>query len=254
MESFPGRDIFSQRSELNVPANGLLALLTLVISIVVGVAFFRVFDGMFAGATLVSTFLVIGAGQMLVAQVIVRRAGFKARWAEHAYAVAFRWFLVPGLTLVFVGAAHFGWIEGERVLPREIALVPVLYLLASGVILWVRAIIAFGIHNLSLLYVYYPSESRLVQSNVYSVLRHPVYSAVFRIIFALVLWNGSAFALLAGCVAPLAMTVWLRWVEEAELIERFGEGYRDYRRRVPALFNFDPRTWGVLWRFLVRGK
>jgi hypothetical protein len=50
------------------------------------------------------------------------------------------------------------------------------------------------------------------------------------------------------------MTLWLRWAEEPELIERFGDGYRDYRRRVPAFFNFDPRTWGTLWRFLIMGK
>jgi protein-S-isoprenylcysteine O-methyltransferase Ste14 len=94
----------------------------------------------------------------------------------------------------------------------------------------------------------------LVQSNVYSVFRHPVYSAVLRIAFALVLQNGSAFALFAGCVAPVWMTIWLRWAEEPELIKRFGEGYRDYRRRVPAFFNFDPRAWVALWRFLIVGK
>ena len=120
--------------------------------------------------------------------------------------------------------------------------------------LWWRAITTFGLDNLSLMYVYFPSESRLVQSNVYSVLRHPVYSAVLRIAFAIVLQNGSAFALFAGCVAPFAMTLWLRWAEEPELIERFGDGYRDYRRRVPAFFNFDPRTWGTLWGFLLKGK
>jgi protein-S-isoprenylcysteine O-methyltransferase Ste14 len=111
----------------------------------------------------------------------------------------------------------------------------------------------FGFDNLTLLYVYFPAESRLVQSNVYSVLRHPVYSAILRVIYAIILWNGSPLALIAGCVAPVGMTVWLRLAEEVELIERFGSGYRDYRRRVPAFFNLNPHTWPTLWRFLVKG-
>ena len=129
-----------------------------------------------------------------------------------------------------------------------------IYLLVTGVVLWVRAVLVFGIDNLSLMYIYFPEESRLVSSNVYSVLRHPIYSAVLRLIFALVLWNGSPFALFAGVMAPLSMYVWVRTVEERELIERLGEGYRDYRRHVPAFFNFDPRAWMTLWRFLVSGK
>jgi protein-S-isoprenylcysteine O-methyltransferase Ste14 len=68
------------------------------------------------------------------------------------------------------------------------------------------------------------------------------------------LWNGSALALFAGLMTPLTMTAWLRWVEEPELIERFGDGYRAYRARVPAFFNLNPRIWPVVWRFLLTGQ
>jgi protein-S-isoprenylcysteine O-methyltransferase Ste14 len=153
-----------------------------------------------------------------------------------------------------VGVAHFAWIEGERVVPHEIALLPAVYLLVTGVVLWLRAFFVFGIDNLSLMYVYFPDESRLVSSSAYSVLRHPIYSAVLRLVFALVLWNGSAFALFAGAMAPLSMYVWVWRVEEAELIERLGDGYRAYRDRTPAFFNLDPRAWLVLWRFLLIGR
>jgi protein-S-isoprenylcysteine O-methyltransferase Ste14 len=254
MSFIRGREIFAKRSELNVPRNGLLALLTMLVTAIVAVALFYVIDGKFFASTLVSQALVMGAGQVFVAQVILRRADFKQRWGDRAFSIAFRWLAIPGLTFVFVGIPHFAWLEGERILPREIALIPFLYLLVSGIVLWLRAVFVFGIDNLSLMYVYFPNESHLVNSNVYSVLRHPVYSGVMRITFAIVLWNGSAFALFAGLVAPLAMTVWLRWAEEPELIERFGDGYRDYRRRVPAFFNLDPRTWMVLWKFLARGQ
>jgi len=254
MEHIPGETIFIKRSELGVGMNGLLALLTIGVAIIVGAAFFRVVDGRFVGSTLVSQGIVAVGGQLLVAQHILRRAGFKARWGERAYAIAFRWFVIPGLSLIGVSLAHFGWIEGEHVVSHEVALVPFLYLLITGLILWVRAILAFGLDNLTMMYVYFPNEGRLVQSNVYSVLRHPVYSAVMRVALALALWNGGVLALCAGLIALLVMTGWLRWVEEPELIERFGEGYREYRARVPAFFNLNPQTWPVLWRFLLTGQ
>ena len=251
MELIRGRKIFYERSELDQPLNGLLALATIGVTLVVIVMFFVVFDGWFIGSTLISTAIVITIGQLMVGMMIAERAKFKARWGARAFSIAFRWLALPGLTFIVAAIGHFAWIEGARIVPREIALVPMVYLLVSGIALWWRAVTTFGIDNLSLMYVYFPSESRLVQSNVYGVLRHPIYSAVLRILFVLVLQNGSAFVLFAGCVAPFAMTIWLRWAEEPELIERFGDGYRDYRRRVPAFFNLDPRTWGTLWRFLI---
>lgn len=254
MSSIPSRDIFHQRSELSSPVNVLLALVVLVVAAIVAIAFFQAFDGLFVGSTLVSQVIIIGAGQALVAQVILRRSTFKARWGERAFSVAFRWWAIPGLTLVGAGLAHFAWIEGPRLVPHEIALAPFVYLLVTGTVLWLRTILVFGIDNLSMLYVYFPNEGRLIDSSIYHVLRHPVYSAAIRIALALVLWNGSALALFAGAMMPLAMTVWLRWVEEAELIERFGDGYRAYRARVPAFFNLNPRMWPVVWRFLLTGQ
>jgi protein-S-isoprenylcysteine O-methyltransferase Ste14 len=254
VELIPGRKIFYERTELDKPLNRLLALVTIGVTLAAIALFFVVFDGWFIGATLVSTATVVMIGQLMVGMLITARAKFKVRWGNRAFSIAFRFLALPGLTFIGAAIGHFAWIEGARIVPREIALALMAYLLVSGIVLWWRAITTFGLDNLSLMYVYFPSESCLVQANVYSVLRHPVYSAVLRIAFALALQNGSAFALFAGCVAPIAMMLWLRWAEEPELIERFGEGYRDYRRRVPAFFNFDPRTWGTLWQFLIVGK
>ena len=254
MDFIPGRKIFKQRSGLDKPFNCLFTVTTIAVTLAIVFSFLSFFDGLFAGSTLISEGIVIGAGQLLAGEIIVQRVFFKKRFGDHAYSVAFRWLLVPGLTFIGAGVAHFAWIEGARFVPREIALLPFLYMLVSGILLWLRAVTTFGLDNLSLLYVYYPSESRLVHSNVYSVLRHPVYSAVLRVIFALVLWNGSRLALLAGLIAPVALMLWIKWAEEPELIERFGEGYRDYRRSVPAFFNLDPRSWAVLWRFLASGN
>lgn len=254
MGLIPGIAVFVQRSGLSFPANALWLMIAITAVALAARAFFEAFDGLFAGSTLVSQAIVLWLGLAIVAQMILRRANFKARWGERAFSIAFRWCAVPGLTLVAMGIAHFLEVEGARILPREIALIPFVYLLVTGIVLWLRALAVFGMDNLSMMYVYFPSESRLVSSNVYRVLRHPIYSAVIRIAFALILWNGSGLALFASVFVPLSMATWLRWVEEPELIERFGDGYRAYRARVPAFFNLDPRTWPALWRFLAAGR
>ncbi len=250
----PGREIFQERSELDHPANALIALLTVFLVGLVAVAIFRALDGLFVASTLVSQVIAIGAGLALVSQLILQRRALEAKWGARAFSIAFRWFAIPGITCIMLGLAHFAWIEGERILPREIGLALFGYLLISGTLLWYRALTVFGIDNLSMLYVYFPQESRLVNSKVYSLLRHPFYSAAQRVAFALAAVNGSAFALFAGAMTPLTMWLWVRLVEERELIERFGDGYRDYRARVPAFFNLDPRAWVALWKFLVTGK
>ena len=126
-------------------------------------------------------------------------------------------------------------------------------MLIVGVMLWVRGISAFGMDNLALLYVYYPEEGRIVDANIYSVLRHPVYAGVLRVIIGLALLNGNANSMAFILFAPLGLFGWIRLVEEKELIERFGGSYLDYRKRVPA---FWPRLrdLGKFFGFLLMGK
>lgn len=254
MDFIPGKTIFDQRSELNEPRNLLLALLTIIVTASLAILFFRAVDGLFWASTLVTQATVMWAGLAFISPMILLHRKFIARWGDRAFSMAFRLCAIPGLTLVASGVAHFISIEGERIVPRELATGLFVYLIVTGLLLWFRALMTFGIDNASMMYVYFPNESRLVQSNVYSVIRHPFYSAVLRIVFALVVWNGSPFALFAGLMSPLTMLAWVRGVEERELVERFGDGYREYQRHVPAFFNLDPRTWVTLWRFLIIGK
>ena len=93
----------------------------------------------------------------------------------------------------------------------------------------------------------------MVNSNIYSVLRHPVYAGVLRVIIALALLNGNGNSLAFIPFAPLGLFGWIRLVEEKELIELFGPSYLDYRKHVPA---FWPRAtdYGKFFGFLLTGK
>jgi protein-S-isoprenylcysteine O-methyltransferase Ste14 len=160
------------------------------------------------------------------------------------------------MPVIVAAIAHIGYMPGPAI-PFGSARMLILgiagLLAVVGLALWVRSMFAFGVDNLALLYVYFPEEGRLVDSSIYAVVRHPVYAAATYVCLALGLWRGTWPSLAFGLLAPFGLTVWLRLVEERELIERFGESYREYRRRVPAFY---PRLqdWVKLLRFLATGN
>jgi len=89
--------------------------------------------------------------------------------------------------------------------------------------------------------------------NIYAVIRHPVYAGVLRLGMGLALLNGNAFSLFFGLLlSPLALTSWVRLVEERELIERFGSGYIEYRKETPAFWP-RPRDLKKFFRFVLKG-
>ena len=251
MKRPPGQDIWlSKVPSLRQPGRRLLALLIAVTVFAAALLFFWFFDPLFPGAALVSQALAALVLWALLSQVIVRRRRLKQRYGHLAYERAVWRYGLTGLPLLPAIVSHFLFMPGERVLPLAWAALPAAYFFLSGALLFGRAVYTFGIDNLALVYVYWPEEGRLVRSRIYSVLRHPTYSGVLRMALGLALLRGNAMALLTGLVMPLGLTIWLRVVEEPELIERFGESYRDYRRQVPAFF-VRPRDYASFWRFLV---
>ncbi len=128
-----------------------------------------------------------------------------------------------------------------------------LYLIVTGFVTWGRAGKLFGADNALMLYVYFPAESRKVESALYSLIRHPMYSGAMRVGLALGLWRGTAGSIIFGLLVPVGLWCWITFVEEPELLERFGEGYADYRKRVPAFFP-RPRHWIAFWKFLISGQ
>lgn len=195
-------------------------------------------------------------GFVWTGQFFWRRQAYRARWSDLAYQHAFKKHVLIGLPVIFAAIAHNAYLPGQRLPLGWAALVVFvvgLYLVVTGLVLWGRAIFTFGFDNLAMLYVYFPDEGRVVESSIYAIIRHPVYAAVIRIGLALGLWRGTWFSIAFGLFMPVGLTLWLRLVEEPELIERFGQGYATYRRNVPA---FWPRLGdaGKFIQFLISGR
>ncbi|MDY0351598.1 MAG: isoprenylcysteine carboxylmethyltransferase family protein [Desulfobulbaceae bacterium] len=76
-------------------------------------------------------------------------------------------------------------------------------------------------------------ENRLVTEGVYSRMRHPQYTGLFLIVFGegIVHWP-TIVSVAAFPIIVLAYTLLAR-KEERQMVEKFGDEYREYQRQVP---------------------
>ena len=197
--------------------------------------------------------LAIMLGFLVTGRFFWQKRAYQQRYGDLAYRNAFVHFALPGLAIIFAAVAHSGYMPGLEIPAvwwKSYLTALGWIFLGTGAGLWTRSVFVFGADNLALLYVYHPEAGRLVDTQIYEVLRHPVYSGVLRVIIGLCLLNGNWPALVFAALAPLGMTGWLRLVEEQDLIKRF-PSYAGYRQRVPAFW-----TWqvGRFWRFVLSGK
>jgi protein-S-isoprenylcysteine O-methyltransferase Ste14 len=180
----------------------------------------------------------------------------KEKYGQGAYALAFKRFIVPGLTLIVIVLVRIRFIGGPMIPSWILEPVGTLLgwlLILVGVVLWVRAVQALGFDSLTMTYVYFPNEGKRTENAIYQKMRHPVYGAALRIALGLALLNGSWFAITLALLFGLYLWAWVRLVEEKELIERFGPSYAEYRSRIPA---FWPRLRDVggFIQFMIRGS
>ncbi len=184
------------------------------------------------------------------------RQDYKTRFGPLAYRQAARRFGLPGVMLIAAVVTRIRYLPGPVITRLGWGIVfPALgwVLIGVGVLLGLRTVQAFGIDNLTMLYVYFPEESQIVNHHIYTILRHPAYAAVQLITFGLALLNGSWLALICALLFSLGLWGWVLLVEEKELVQRFGATYVEYRKRVP-IFRPRLRDWRGFFGYLIFGR
>lgn len=206
--------------------------------------------------TIDSQIVVMALGFLLVSRLFTQKQSFIEKYKAKAYTYAFGRFVLPGLAIIFAAIVHIAYMNGPKFTqPAFITIATILgwYLLFVGALLWIRSAFTIGLGHLSMLYVYFPEEGIMKNTNIYGILRHPVYAGALRVCIGLALLNTGIYALSFAILLPLGFTGWIRLVEEKELIERFDGSYLDYRRQIPA---FWPRfrDIGNFFIFLFTGR
>jgi protein-S-isoprenylcysteine O-methyltransferase Ste14 len=118
-----------------------------------------------------------------------------------------------------------------------------------GLLVIRSSIMTFGIDYMTVVYLYFPEESEIQEHEIYSIVRHPAYMAGVILGGAAMFSRCSVYSILIFLIVYLIFWTHIRR-EEAELIERFGEGYAAYRKKVPGLY-VHPRNLKSFIKFLL---
>ena len=112
-----------------------------------------------------------------------------------------------------------------------------------------RAIQVFGVDYMAVVYLYFPEESHIQENEIYSVLRHPAYASLLIIALGGTFHTFTILSIAAFLAFLLGFYVHIYLVEEKELIQRFGDSYKSYQKKVPAFF-IRPKDINIFLRFL----
>ena len=97
------------------------------------------------------------------------------------------------------------------------------------------ALLTFGLDYMTVVYLYFPEESEVVDHEIYSVVRHPAYFGGVLLTIAALVFRFSTYSIVLCIMTYLVFRLQARR-EEKELLDRFGDSYREYMKRVPALY------------------
>ncbi|MFW9774047.1 MAG: methyltransferase family protein [Candidatus Thorarchaeota archaeon] len=119
-----------------------------------------------------------------------------------------------------------------------------------GVMILFRSIETFGFDYMTVTYLYFPEESELQDHKIYSVLRHPTYSGILLICFGGMIIYLNPYSIIFFLILYIGMYIHIHFVEEEELINRFGDSYKEYRKKTPAFF-VHPMNWVQFFKFII---
>jgi protein-S-isoprenylcysteine O-methyltransferase Ste14 len=204
--------------------------------------------------TIDSQIVVISLGYLILSRFFTQKKIYLEKYKDLAYQKAFGRFALPGLAITFAAVAHIAYMNGPKFTQHTVTTI-LTWLgwicIIIGIPLFIRTVSVFGVDNVAMLYVYFP-RGDMVNSSIYSILRHPVYGATLRVCIGLACLNRGIYPLTFVVLLPLLVFGWLRLVEEKELIERIPE-YMEYRKKVPAFFPYPNRIIDF-FKFLLTGK
>lgn len=232
-----------------------IAILYMVVVIFLTTLFFILVDTKFIEWLPDGEIIILALGLLIMSRFFSQKRNFQQKYGELAYRYAFTRFIIPGLGIVIASIAHLGYITGPEIPAiwwRPILAIVGWILVVIGAILWFRSVAVLGVDNLTMLYVYFPGESRMADLSIYQILRHPIYSAALDLGIGLSFIHANWYGLVVALILPIFMIGWVRLVEEKELVERFPD-YVEYRKHTPA-FWIKPQALVKFYRFLIFGE
>jgi protein-S-isoprenylcysteine O-methyltransferase Ste14 len=198
-------------------------------------------------------------GLVLVYQMWARRDRTKAKYGPTAYQRMLPFGLAGVIFILSLGLGlyipFFKNLSSWQNNPLQILVIPIdsylglstcitesiriavsLILLVVGSAMSFRAVTTFGFDYMTVVYLYFPEESKVQQNDIYSAIRHPMYGGMLVIGLGGAVLTFSPYSFIFFLLFLLGFYLHITLVEERELMLRFGKSYMEYRRSVPAFF------------------
>lgn len=168
------------------------------------------------------------------------------KYAEFVYRVAtgnrrLRVLMTPlgglfylGLTVLFVFASL--WLDKKLALPHFAfswwSLVPSVFLLVIGYLLWLPTLIAFARTRGTP--VPFNPPPKLITTGLYVHVRNPMLLGLFLVLLGLgILFGSISLIFIFTPIFILINVLYVKAIEEKEMELKFGEEYLEYKKRVP---------------------
>ncbi len=138
--------------------------------------------------------------------------------------------IIPGVIIATTGAVHIGWL-----LPAPFDLIPSLVgvlFIGLGLVLVVATVRLFATIGRGTLAPWAPTQ-KLVVRGVYRYVRNPMISGVVGILLGEAALLGSIPLLGWSIAFALVNLIYIPWLEEPGLEQRFGVDYVRYKQNVP---------------------
>ncbi|MFX1284786.1 MAG: methyltransferase family protein [Promethearchaeota archaeon] len=175
---------------------------------------------------------------------------YREKYGVLAYRNFFFHYVIPVLITGNACIFHAFLLTGPIFLPFWVALViGIFFILMRFLLEWHLRKAGFDEigHGLGI-YMVFPEEGASVTSDIYSYIRHPMYTGDMFLAIGLALLKNNLLAIIIALIAFIPFIIGAK-MEDKELIKRIGEPHRQYINKTPSFFPY-PRNIGKFFRFL----
>ncbi|MFW9992935.1 MAG: methyltransferase family protein [Candidatus Odinarchaeota archaeon] len=212
--------------------------------------FFWWFDGLVWYGAMISQLIFVIIATIFFYGFATQAGAYREKYGDQAYRYFFFYLVIPVLITGNACIFHVLLIEGPALLSLWIALAAgAFFILMRFLLEWHLRKAGFDevAHGLGI-YMVFPEEGVSVTSDIYSYIRHPMYTGDFFLALGLALLKNNLLAIIIALMSFIPFVIGAK-MEDRELVKRFGQVHLQYIDRTPSFFPY-LRNAGKFLRFL----
>lgn len=199
--------------------------------------FFWWFDGLFWYGMFISQSIFTLIASFFIYNFITMTDKYKKKYGELAYRYFFFHIVILMLITGNAGIFHVLLIEGPVLFPLWLAILfGIFFIFMRFLFEWHLRNSGFNEigHGLGI-YMLFPEEGEQIKSDIYSLIRHPMYAGDLCLAIGLAFIKNNLFAFIIALIAFIPFLIAIKY-EDKELVKRFGENHRLYIKETGAIF------------------